>query len=138
MTNPLNNLDLLTNLSKYKTKVVPGERTFNMTGGPESEYKPSTMTKLPIKQAVLPVPGERKFTMTGGPESHNKMPEIKKTLTPEERKEGLAKAFAQKEGSIKTLTAFDNKGMSKDKVMKLQQDLIDYGYGELVGKVDGK
>lgn len=65
---------------------------------------------------------------------------IKTSLTPEERAEGLAKAFAQKEDNIKAKTAFSNKGMSKADVMKLQQDLVDAGYGKLLGKdgVDGK
>lgn len=65
---------------------------------------------------------------------------VKTTLTPEERAEGLKKAFAQKEDNIKAKTAFNNKGMSKTDVIKLQQDLIDAGFGELLGKggADGK
>lgn len=64
--------------------------------------------------------------------------EVKKVLTPEERAEGLKKAFAQKEQAIKAKTSFNNTGMKKEDVIKLQQDLIDAGFGEILGKADGK
>jgi len=62
---------------------------------------------------------------------------LNKGITPEERVEGIKKAQADKQANIKAKTAFNNKGMKKE-VMKLQQDLVDAGFGKLLGNVDGK